>query len=406
MHLVSRYLHLIKPAYSGNMNHVGTIFKNINNFPQLSIAKMSMLADSPNAKMNKSVLKRFMKLPQPDNKVLAEYIWIDGTGEYVRSKTRTLEHVPKDICDLPIWNYDGSSTFQSLGSNSDTYLNPVAMFKDPFRKGNSVLVLCDTYKHDKTPTDTNHRAACAEAMKRAAAEKPWFGIEQEYTLLDMDGRPYGWPTNGFPGPQGPYYCGVGADKAYGRDIAESHYKCCMYAGIQISGINAEVMPSQWEYQVGPGEGMLVPDQLWLSRYLLHRVAEEFGVVVTLDPKPMQGDWNGTGGHCNFSTAAMREEGGISEIEKAIEKLSKRHAQHIKVYDPRGGKDNERRLTGRHETSTIHDFSSGVADRGVSVRIPRGIAEAKKGYLEDRRPSANMDPYQVARAIICTVCLNE
>ncbi|KAL1116985.1 hypothetical protein AAG570_004313 [Ranatra chinensis] len=356
--------------------------------------------------MNKTVLNRFMQLPQPENQIQAMYVWIDGTGENLRAKTRTLEFVPNNVSDLPSWNYDGSSTYQSEGSNSDTFLYPVAMYRDPFRLGNNKLVLCDTYKYNKKPTGTNHRHSCLEAMKAAESQKPWFGIEQEYTLLDMEGRPFGWPKNGYPGPQGPYYCGVGANKVYARDIVEAHYRACLYAGIKISGTNAEVMPAQWEFQIGPCEGIHIADQIWMARFLLHRVAEEFGVVVTLDPKPMQGDWNGAGAHCNFSTKAMREENGIIEIEKAIDKLSKQHLRHIQAYDPHEGKDNERRLTGRHETSSIHDFSAGVANRGASVRIPRSCAEEKKGYLEDRRPASNCDPYAVTEALIRTICLDE
>lgn len=365
-----------------------------------------VLGNSPNAAMNKTVLNKYLALPIPDDKIQATYIWVDGTGEGIRAKDRTLNGPINDVSQLPIWNYDGSSTYQSQGSNSDTFLHPVAMFKDPFRLGNHKLVLCDTYKYNKEPTETNKRKACLEAMEKAKDTKPWFGIEQEYTLLDMDGRPFGWPKGGFPGPQGPYYCGVGANKVYARDIVEAHYRACLYAGINISGTNAEVMPSQWEYQVGPCEGISMGDELWVSRYLLHRVAEEFGVVVTLDPKPMPGDWNGAGAHCNFSTKAMREDNGIIEMEKAIDKLSKQHLRHIQAYDPKQGKDNERRLTGKHETSSIHDFSAGVANRGASIRIPRDCAEAKKGYLEDRRPSSNCDPYSVTEALIRTIVLNE
>lgn len=365
-----------------------------------------ILENSPNYKLNKTVLNRFLSLPQPANKVQATYIWIDGTGEGIRAKTRTLDFVPKTVADLPVWNYDGSSTYQSEGSNSDTYLYPVAMYNDPFLLNNNKLVLCDTYKYNLKPTETNKRWSCLEAMKAAADQKPWFGIEQEYTLLDMEGRPFGWPRNGFPGPQGPYYCGVGANKVYARDVVDAHYRACLYAGINISGTNAEVMPSQWEFQVGPCEGISIGDELWVARYLLYRVAEEFGICVTLDPKPMEGDWNGAGAHCNFSTKTMREDNGIIEIEKAIDKLSKQHLRHIKAYDPKGGKDNERRLTGKHETSSIHDFSAGVANRGASIRIPRGCAQDKKGYLEDRRPASNCDPYSVSEAIIRTVCLDE
>jgi len=225
-------------------------------------------------------------------------------------------------------------------------------------------------------------------------------------LLDMDGHPFGWPKQGFPGPQGPYYCGVGANKVFGRDVVEAHYRACLYAGIKIAGTNAEVMPAQWEFQVGPCEGITMGDDLWMARFLLHRVAEDFGIVVTLDPKPIVGDWNGAGCHTNYSTKTMREENGILDIEKAIEKLSINHARHIKAYDPKQGKDNERRLTGHHETSSIHDFSAGVANRGASIRIPRTVSEEKQGYLEDRRPSSNCDPYSVTEMIIRTTCLNE
>lgn len=345
-----------------------------------------------------------MDLEQPDDKVMAEYLWIDGTGEGLRSKCRTLDSEPQKPTDCPVWNFDGSSTYQSEGSNSDMYLHPCAIYKDPFRGGKNKLVLCEVYKYNHKPAETNRRKTCNEVMEQAKDEHPWFGIEQEYTLLDYDGHPYGWPKNGFPGPQGPYYCGVGANKVYGRDIVEAHYRACLYAGVTISGCNAEVMPAQWEYQVGPCEGISMGDELWISRYILHRVAEDFGIIATLDPKPMEGDWNGAGAHCNYSTEAMRKENGIKVIEDAIEKMSKHHVRHIKSYDPREGKDNERRLTGRHETSSIHDFSAGVANRGASIRIPRQVAQEGCGYLEDRRPSSNCDPYAVTEVIVRTTAL--
>lgn len=355
---------------------------------------------------NKTVLDRYFRLGMPDEKCQAMYVWIDGTGENLRSKTRTLNFIPQKPSDLPIWNFDGSSTGQAEGSNSDVYLHPVAIYKDPFRLGNNKLILCETYKHNKTPSDTNHRWHCREVMTKAENQHPWFGMEQEYTLLDIDSHPLGWPKNGYPGPQGPYHCAVGAGKVYGRDIIEAHYKACLYTGIEISGTNAETMPAQWEYQVGPCEGILMGDDLWMSRYLLHHVAEDFGVVISLDPKPIMGDWNGAGLHCNFSTKAMREENGLAEIEAGIHKLSKHHTKHLKDYAPHGGKDNEKRLTGKHETSPMLHFSFGVADRGVSVRIPRMVEQDKKGYLEDRRPASNADPYKVSEILVRTICLNE
>jgi len=360
---------------------------------------------SHNAYTDQSILSRYMELDQGE-KVQVMYIWIDGTRENLRSKTRTLDKEPTKPEELPIWNYDGSSTEQAEGRNSDVYLKPVAIYPDPFRRGKNKLVLCETFTHEMKPTLTNFRNKCLDVMTKAAAEIPWFGIEQEYTILDQDMHPFGWPKNGFPGPQGPYYCGVGADKVYARAVVEAHYRACLYAGIMIAGTNAEVMPAQWEFQVGPCEGIRMGDDLWMARYLLHRVAEDFGVVISIDPKPMPGDWNGAGAHCNYSTQAMRDAGGITVINEAVEKLSKNHALHIAYYDPKEGADNARRLTGRHETSSILDFSSGVANRGSSIRIPRQVAQEGCGYLEDRRPSSNCDPYLVTEIIVRTTVLNQ
>lgn len=366
-----------------------------------------VLENSPNAYLDKSILNRYKKLDIPHDKIQATYLWIDGTGEGIRLKDRVLDSVPKKPSDLPKWQYDGSSTYQATGGNSDTLLIPRAIYRDPFKPGkNDVIVMCDTYQADGKPTPTNHRCDMQEAVDKVLeSHEPWFGIEQEYTLLDMDGRPLGWPSSGFPAPQGPYYCGVGADRVVGRDLVEAHGIACLYAGIDFAGTNAEVMPAQWEYQVGPSLGMKVADDLWVSRYILHRIAEDFGVVVTFDPKPVVGQWNGAGAHTNFSTKAMRAENGIEAIKAAIEKLSKQQEKHIRAYDPKEGKDNIRRLVGRLETSSISEFSWGIADRGVSVRIPRGVADAKKGYLEDRRPSSNCDPYSVCNALLRT-CLVE
>ncbi|KAJ8395894.1 hypothetical protein AAFF_G00027770 [Aldrovandia affinis] len=364
---------------------------------------MSTVLVSPN--LNKSLLQQYLALPQGEL-CQVTYVWIDGTGEGLRCKTRTLEKEPKDIQEVPEWNFDGSSTYQAEGFNSDMYLIPVRMFRDPFTRDPNKLVLCEVLNYNRTPTEHNQRFTCSKAMEAAQDFHPWFGMEQEYTLLGLDGHPYRWPQGGFPKPQGPYYCSVGADRAFGRDIVECHYKACLYAGVKICGTNAEVMPSQWEFQVGPCEGIEMGDHLWMARYLLHRVCEDFGVIATLDPKPMKGDWNGAGCHTNFSTEAMRAKGGMEHIEEAIEKLGRRHPQHIRRYDPHSGQDNMRRLTGLHETSSIHDFSAGIANRGASIRIPRQVGQDKRGYLEDRRPSANCDPYPVTEAIVRTCLLEE
>ena len=333
--------------------------------------------------------------------VKAEYIWIDGYDptQNLRSKTKILDGPISDVKELPEWGFDGSSTLQADGNDSDCLLRPVSFFKDPIRGGDDILVMCEVFNADGTVHKSNHRAKLREISSKLAKEDCWFGIEQEYTFLDLDGQPYGWPENGFPAPQGKYYCGVGSEQVYGRDIVEEHLEICLAAGLSLSGINAEVMPAQWEYQVGPLGPLDVSDQLWIARWLLRRVSEDWGVVVSIEPKPMKGDWNGAGAHTNFSTKSMREKGGIKVIEAACEKLSKKHKEHIAVY----GSSNEERLTGLHETCSINDIRYGVSDRGASIRIPMGTANDGYGYLEDRRPSANMDPYQVCYALMNTIC---
>ncbi|MSO37180.1 MAG: glutamine synthetase [Acidimicrobiia bacterium] len=324
----------------------------------------------------------------------AEYIWIDGTEPTarLRSKTRVLD----DGAELPIWGFDGSSTNQAPGSNSDCVLKPVFSCPDPIRKGGNKLVMCEVLLPDMTPHVTNARAQLTPIAERFADQDPWFGIEQEYTFF-KDGRPYGFPIGGFPAPQGFYYCGVGADEVYGREVVEAHLDACLEAGLGISGINAEVMPGQWEFQVGPLSPLDVSDHLWVARWLLYRVAEDFGIAATLDPKPVEGDWNGAGAHTNFSTTAMRE--SYPPIIAACEALEKRASEHVECY----GANIDLRLTGLHETAPWNEFSYGVSDRGASVRIPWQVEIDQKGYIEDRRPNANMDPYVVSRLITETVC---
>ena len=324
----------------------------------------------------------------------AEYIWIDGTKPtpLMRCKTK----IVKDGEEPGIWGFDGSSTNQAPGSNSDCVLQPVFTCPDPIRGGENVLVLCEVLLTDFTPHPTNTRAACVEVAEKYKDQEPVFGIEQEYTFL-KDGYPLGWPQSGFPAPQGPYYCGVGAPEIVGREIVEIHTQACMDAGIAIEGTNAEVMMGQWEFQIGILAPPAIGDQLWVARWLLYRIAEDFGVRSTLDPKPIRGDWNGAGAHTNFSTKAMRE--GYDAIITACEALGKNIEEHVDNYGP-GIKD---RLTGEHETAPWNEFSYGVSDRGASVRIPWQVEVDQKGYIEDRRPNANCDPYVVTRLMVNTCC---
>ena len=326
----------------------------------------------------------------------AEYIWIDGTepSPLMRSKTKII----KDGKEPGIWGFDGSSTNQATGDNSDCVLRPVFTCPDPLRGPDDILVLCEVLTVDMRPHPTNSRAKLKAVVNKYKSFEPMFGLEQEYTFM-KDNHPLGWPENGYPAPQGPYYCGVGGDQMPGRDIVEAHTLACLEAGLAIEGTNAEVMMGQWEFQIGAIGPLEVSDQLWIARWLLFRIAEDFGVFATLDAKPMLGDWNGAGCHTNFSTNAMREDGGWKHIIAGCEAIGKKVDEHIENY----GVGIELRLTGQHETAHYTKFSYGVSDRGASIRIPWQVYKDKKGYLEDRRPNANMDPYRVTRVIVNTVC---
>ena len=332
-------------------------------------------------------------------KIIIENIWIDGNQPTakLRSKTKVVDHEVKSHLDLPDWGFDGSSTRQAEGHFSDCLLKPMRIIKDPIRGGDNLLVMCEVFNSDGSVHKSNKRAKLRELAEKFKDEECWFGIEQEYTFFDGI-KPLGWPDNGFPAPQGGYYCGVGSDEVFGRDIVEEHMEACIDADMMISGINAEVMPGQWEFQIGPLGPLEVSDEIWIARWLLYRIGEDYGVSATLDPKPVKGDWNGAGAHTNFSTKSMREEGGLKVIEEACEKLGKNHDKHIEMY----GSDNEQRLTGDHETCSIKEFKYGVSDRGASIRIPMQTANDGYGYLEDRRPSANMDPYLVCTALMDTI----
>ncbi len=341
----------------------------------------------------------------------AIYIWIDGAKptQKLRSKTRVVNFSKKAVStdDFPEWGFDGSSTYQAEGHDSDLILKPVRYFDDPLLGVGNYLVICEVMNPDGTPHASNTRSILRSVLSNGGAEfDPWVGFEQEYTLF-KGLQPLGWPEGGYPAPQGPFYCGVGANEVFGRPLAEEHASACIDAGIMLFGTNAEVMPGQWEFQIGfrdvKGESadpLTVSDHLWAARWLLYRIGEEYGITATLDPKPVKGDWNGAGKHTNFSTKQMRDpKTGMATIEQAISLLAKRHNAHIDVY----GHALEERLTGQHETAHINAFSSGVSNRGASIRIPRSVADKGYGYFEDRRPGANADPYMVAAMLVSTVC---
>jgi glutamine synthetase len=345
--------------------------------------------------------------------ILAEYIWIDGSvpTAKLRSKTKVLADVPEEVTldSFPRWVFDGSSTSQAEGAASDCLLEPVSFVPDPVRGDGCFLVMAEVLLPDGTAHPTNTRAKVRAVLDAGAgATDAWFGFEQEYTLY-KGSRPLGFPSERrFPAAQGPYYCGVGADEVYGRDLVEAHMFACLEAGLLVTGVNAEVMPGQWEFQVGGpgGDALTASDHLWFARWLLYRIGEELGVSATLDPKPVPGDWNGAGMHTNFSTEAMRtapsaanDGNGMAAIQDAIERMSKKVPEHLEAY----GAGYEMRLTGHHETCRYDEFRAGPSDRTASIRIPANVVVDQCGYLEDRRPNANADPYEVAERMLKTVC---
>ncbi|KAF9801819.1 hypothetical protein SFRURICE_019698 [Spodoptera frugiperda] len=337
--------------------------------------------------LNKAAMRKYEDLEIPCEAVLASYVWIDGTGINLRAKDRTFDFVPKIVKDLPIWYFDGGNTDQAKDDNADTYIFPQVIYHDPFRRGSNILVLSDTYSFNYQPTSTNYRKACLILCEKGEVEEPWFGFNQEFFLTATDGRPLGWPPGGFPAPPGPYYCATGANKIVARDLMEAFYS-----------YSTNIL-------VGPSPGIKSADDLWMARYILARLAEEYGTVANFEPQPIP-DWPGNGTFVYFSSKDMREDDGILVIERAIDKMARRHGAHINEYDANSGGDNVRRLTGKHGMPHIRDFTAGVANRSCSVRIPRHVSEDKKGYFEDRRPAANADPYRVITILLKTCIFDE
>ena len=384
--------------------------------------------------------------PQEKTYIL-EYIWIDGKG-HLRSKYRTMR-TQEGRLELEKWSYDGSSTFQKPPKSpsaqeaqeapetddTEVILNPVAFYPNPFfpvvqtsdnrMETTALLVLCDTFyayenretgREEFSPTDTNNRLLAHLVFQKSPESvgplSPWFGIEQEYFIMDVKGdgidveesfRTAIENSSEVSSQRGNYYCGVG-----GRNIArleralvEKHYLYCLRAGLNISGVNAEVSPHQWEFQIGPCEGIQAGDQLWIARYILLKLSEEFGVHISFSPKPLREPWNGSGLHTNFSTASTRSAEGVRVINAYIDALSKRHSQHLEVYG-----DNTERLSGKCETSDRERFSVGIGVRGCSVRIPKDVVRKGSGYFEDRRPASDADPYLVTGVLFdtCVVSL--
>ena len=346
-----------------------------------------------------------------------EYIWLGGKDEF-RSKSKIMKkadmgtisgwnelHRCIGLENIPEWNYDGSSTEQAFGLDTEVILSPVKVIPSPFPLNvncrlkcisncncncTSYLVLCETFRYD----DNLNRVplfdrSAREIFQKNPDLKPWFGLEQEYFMVGES----------IPNQlvQGPYYCGVGGKHPIERNIALEHLEACLGSGLEISGINAEVAHCQWEFQIGPCVGIDAADQLLFARYILERIAEKYGISILYDPKPFP-QVNGSGCHVNFSTEEMRQEEGLRKIEECIHKLSAKHQEVISV----SGKNNHLRLTGIHETSSMDAFTWGIGTRHTSIRIPNGVFKEKKGYFEDRRFAANVNPY-LATSLLFKIC---
>jgi glutamine synthetase len=335
-----------------------------------------------------------------------EYIWLDGYKPEpgMRSKVKVVNTETEDELKKEMnkeWGFDGSSTKQAEGRFSDCVLKPVAHYKHSIIKKEipTIYVLCEVMNPDGTPHESNDRAKLSYEDSDF-----WIGFEQEYFIRYN----YYGPILGFikenkseMEPQGKYYCGVGG-LILGREFVEKHLDYCLSLGINVDGTNAEVAPGQWEFQVFAKGNKKACDDLWMSRYVLGKLSEQYGYEIEYHPKPLgvDADWNGSGLHTNFSDKRMREEGGKEYFDSVFKSFESRVKEHIDVY----GSDNEMRLTGKHETQSIDKFSWGISDRGASIRVSPSTAKDWKGYLEDRRPASNANPYKIIEAIQKTLSL--
>ena len=327
-----------------------------------------------------------------------DYVWVDGLGSpLVRSKTKVV--TPKAGNDgeyevpIPEWNFDGSSTNQATTDDSERILQPQRVYQ---LSDKHYVVLCEVCLNDeeRTPHSSNHRAVLRKSLDEGGFEKEiWLGFEQEFFLTKND-KNVMWPKDGDPPNDTRYYCSSGGPIKHRRLIRE-FASLCNTTGISVVGYNTEVSPGQWEYQVFADDPLKASDDLWVSRYLLQLSAESYDIGVSWHPKPHEG-WNGSGCHVNFSTVAMRQDGGEKLVQEIMGNAEVLHTKHMECY----GSLNERRMTGTHETSSYETFSHAVGSRGVSIRIPSSTAENDwKGYCEDRRPASNCDPYRVSRCVI-------
>ena len=362
--------------------------------------------------------KEFKKMKRS---VKLEYVWLDGNSPTnLRSKTKyemfefgeqeSPAGLDEIFAQIPEWSFDGSSTNQAETESSDLLIRPVRMYPNPLENSREIvsyIVLFEFFDTYGSPHKTNTRYQLREYLHNLEEDPELFvGVEQEYLIMDVLSdwpSAWGWDSEEnkgkFPNEKDSYYCGVGAKSVNHKWLADTHASMCQRVNIKYGGSNAEVLKSQWEYQVGPTDPLSCADSLWLSRYILQRIAESRGLGINYQPKPIEGDWNGSGAHINFSTNTMRESGDKEYFDLVCETLKENHKKDMKSY---GDDNNKKRLTGKNETSKHDKFTYGESDRSVSVRIPISTVRNWKGHVEDRRPSADMDPYQAFFALSKTL----
>jgi len=357
--------------------------------------------------MSNITLRNYYETLDDRGKVLATYIWIDSTQEQLRQKTATLDSFPSDVSELKIWNFDGSSTGQASGNYSDVLLRPVAFFRDPFRRGNHILVFCECLREDGNPHPNDARRPLAQTIESCQEKDPLFVLEQQYTMLDLKHRPLGWPQpSGFPSATGDSYCGIGADRSFGRDIAEAHISACLFAGVKIEGMRGGLMPGQWAFRIGPGSGVEVADHLWVARFILHQVAEQFGVVISIHPNPVA-KISTSFLPVYLATKEIREEKGLKAAEEAAKRLRETHESYQEIFRREQGREFSiefsRELSRDFSRDLSRDFSRADLDPRDLVRAREVPESWGSKYLEDGRPASNCDPYVLIQKIAETVC---
>lgn len=346
-------------------------------------------------------------------KVILEYVWLDAKQKF-RTKVKIVDEIHHYNStdskhwskNAPMWNYDGSSTGQAEGHDSEILLKPYLAVYSPYdEKTPKFYVFCESLNKDGTPAEGNTRHTCVKYFEqdRVKESDPIFGMEQEFYVL-KDGKPLVWSDN--PEPQGDYYCGVGHQSiGRGRAFLEEMTNIINDDDLKlnITGTNMEVGPGQMEVQLCE-HGLEAADKMLVMRFFMIIEAEARDLEVDFTPKPsiLSGpEWNGSGCHVNFSTKEMREDGesplsAVLAMANALQNLKDNHSSQVQYL---GSENNRKRLTGENETSSYDTFTYGVAHRGASARIPRQCVKDLKGYIEDRRPGSDMDPY-VVLPLIC------